>query len=239
MPAGKGLEGLCRVITKRGKHLLVAASPWLGKKATAATLNEPAARAILKLTHHKWDGRERLLWVQGIPPKRFRHLGTLAPTADERQRACNAYGNWESVQVQPLMQWRWDHERAAVLAEDARERARKDAAVAKAKAKAATRKPPSLASLRRKKWFQAWDKHVAKRPLANTRKLLEEFAKRQQDVEEALAGCVNALNVLDAKQRFIFTIEREDLYDALVTIAWAAGVDRERAAEIIDEHRDW
>jgi hypothetical protein len=239
MPVGRRLEGVCRVIAKRGRNLQVAKSPWLGKQATAATLADPAARAILKLTHHSWKGHVGIVWVQGAPPKRFRYLGTLAPTAKDRSRTCNSYSGWEWGAGQVLMQWRWDHERAAVLAEDAKQRARDEAKAAKAMAKEAARKPPSLATLRRKKWFPSWDNYVAKRPLATVRKLLGDFAKRQRDVEQALANCVDALNALDAKKRFIFTIEREELHEALVTIAWAAGLDRERAASIVDKRRDW
>jgi hypothetical protein len=239
MPVGKRLEGLCRVIAKQGRNLQVATSPWLGKKATAATLEDPAARAILKLTHHRWNGYVGVVWVEGAPPKHFRYLGSLAPTAKERRRTCNSYSGWEWGPGQALMQWRWDHERAAVLAEDAKQRAREQARAARAMTKEAARKPPSLASLRRKTWFPSWDKYVAKRPLTTVRSLLEAFAKPQRHVEKTLADCVDALNALDAKKRFIFTIEREELHEALVTIAWAAGLDRARASTIIDERRDW
>ncbi len=54
------------------------------------------------------------------------------------------------------------------------------------------------------------------------------------DAEEAIQTAVMAFNAID---HFIFTLEREEICDALWRYGRAAGVDDPQG--LVDQHRDW
>lgn len=74
-----------------------------GRSFTRHTIPSMAARRCC--------GSERI-------PNDFIPIGTIEPSDDEEQFPCSSYGDWGSITCQPLAQWRWDHDREKVLAED-------------------------------------------------------------------------------------------------------------------------
>jgi hypothetical protein len=145
---------------------------------------------------------------------------------------------------QTLLQWRWDHERDAVLAEDAAaELAKKRAA----EAAQAAHVPATLPALRREKHFADWRPDQPRELIAASRAIvyaaIDELrvlpsSRRASHAKKALAKAARAFNRLEAKHHFIYTIEREDIDAALFAIAEACGLD-EATYEKATVARDW
>src|SRR5262249_17625086 len=122
MPLGDGRFGFCHVIhvpsrvfgSPRRGWVDVETSSWIGEEAP--DLNDPRLREPLVQTHH---GNGPNIWrvvVSGPPPDTFRRLGTIEP--DRTAHACCCWTQWESLAREVLTQWRWDHDREALLAEE-------------------------------------------------------------------------------------------------------------------------
>jgi hypothetical protein len=253
MPLGDGRFGVCRVLREntaeeRKGHgcpqVLVAGSPWIG--TAAPDLGNPQLRQIQKLTHHSWND-PNLLWVSDPPPGSFRRLGVIAPTRSERVRKCYSSGGWFFA-GQLLMQWRWDHDREAVLRED-REYEEK---MAREYAKAEKRRQEqlgalSLEALKKKRRFTDWKGFVPGKALTASRAIFRETVEailalgarpKKPAVLKVLKECVRRLNELDAEHdHFIETTVAEDLCGEIDEIAHVSGLRDEEY--VADRWRDW
>jgi hypothetical protein len=120
-----GRYGACRVLRQAvlsddphygETDVLVAATPWVG--TAPPTLDDRRLSQILRTDHH--HHRElQLGWLSRPPPKSFRYLGNIAPSMkEEKLRAAVFLRSWEVLPEQVLLQWRWDHDREALLAEE-------------------------------------------------------------------------------------------------------------------------
>lgn len=125
-PIGDGRFSVARVLVgheedqaKRWKSevVLAACASWIGNDIPSS--DDPSLRAILRKNHHAWKNVPCLIWTSAIVPSDFVAIGSIPPTADEKVLVCNSFGTWNSLTVHPLAQWRWEHDRDAVLAEDA------------------------------------------------------------------------------------------------------------------------
>jgi hypothetical protein len=241
-----GRHGACRVLRrdKQGR-VLVAGTPWIG--TAPPDLDEPQLREILYLTHHSWQDHPDLVWINGPPPAEFTYLGHLPLSDEDAASACSASGGWGSPRIQALMQWRWDHEREAVLAEDAA-RAKKEANGRAASEVAYIPLPAtSLAELRRETFFKRWNGYVDAANIRAARQLIrtaiDELLALGPDASESekldvLHACVEDFNDLnDEDEHFIETIEREHICDVLGKIAERVGL--EDYHEHIARGRDW
>jgi hypothetical protein len=99
-----------------GDTILVACSSWIGDEVPRA--DNLALRPILYLNHHSWDNKPNILWISDEPPADCIPIGTIEPTTEEQAIPFQSFGGWTALTLQPLLQWRWDNERDAVLAED-------------------------------------------------------------------------------------------------------------------------
>ena len=250
MPIGKGLVGVCRVLRiERGANAfraLVAACDWI--KDQPPTLDDPAVRRILALNHHSWKDKKELVWVTKPPPANFQILGVLKPSANDQKELCTTAGGWESIPPQILAQWRWDHDRAAVLAEDATKgqflRMQQTDRKRRREEYLAT---VTLADLLTKDLFEKWKTYPPEEAKDGCRNILRTFIQSLQaagvpaDPEFArqhLKSCVLELNQLDEKHNhFIETGEREDLCEVLEEVLHAAKVPA--LADEIHRLRDW
>ena len=143
-----------------------------------------------------------------------------------------------------LAEWRWAHDGAAVMAEDAVEATAAEARQADAnRANGAI----TLESFQKRKLFADWEGHVPRKMIAAARKLVKETAARlaalgpklpRRKARAILRDCVVAFNELDeANDHWIETTEREDIVDAFDILARLAGFADE--PELADEWRDW
>jgi hypothetical protein len=243
MPLEDGRLGACRVLRARGGRepaVLVAATPWVG--TAPPDLSEPALREVLVLTHHSWRDEPEMSWVDDPVPADFVRLGELPPTRAEAKRECMSFAGWVSFPQQVLLQWRWDHARAAVDAEDA----------AEARAEEAQRTayrplpPATLEGARNAKHFAGWEGYVESPQLRAGRKavrdLIDALIALGPDAGEpakldVFRRCVKRFNDLDEDEQFIDTIEREDIGDVLDELAGLVGLDDYGESLIGD--RDW
>jgi hypothetical protein len=255
MPLADGRLGACRVLRSAEAHednftepdsLLVAATPWIGTESP--DLGEPLLRSILVLNHHNWDNSALLHWVSGPPPKTFRHLGNIPPSARQEEPSSFAFSSWESFPLQVLLQWRWDHDRAAVLAEDEQRARELELAQQQATAQANLRRATlTYAQLRKERPFQGWEGYVAPDILRAARRLFRDtidalVALGPEPLEAAvldvLRHCIERFNELDEEHdHFIGTIEREDIcehFDELVHVSGLEDYD-----DLVDRWRDW
>jgi hypothetical protein len=255
MPLADGRFGVCRVLRlcqpEEAKILgeggmLVAGSAWVGTEAP--DVNDLRLREILVLSHHAHENSPNVLWVFDPPPAGFQKLGVIAPTEAEAKMACLSASGWEYFPLQSYLQWRWDHEREAVLREDAeKEEQQKIARKEGVKIRQQYLDSLTLAGLRKKKRFAGWKGYVPNEALIACRQIFLETIDAlialgpDPKVRPRLAvlkRCIVRLNDLDEEHDyFIETIAREDLCEEFDEIVYACGL--KQYDDLSDRWRDW
>ena len=228
-----------------GAHaVLISGSPWIGDKAPPLDL--PDLRSILYCNHHNYDSGPLLIWVHDLIPPHFIIIGELELSADELATSSNSYSGWEYIPNQVLMQWRWEHDREALVEEDARLFAEKtEASRQRAAVRAEYMRTLTLDSLAERVWFTTWEDTDIGLPLDECRSLIAKLVQELRAVpkltltiaKRLLKQSVKEFNRLDAKQHFINTIEREGLCEAYDQIMAAAKFPQ--AANQVELWRDW
>ncbi len=255
IPLEDGRFGVCRVLrgtnpdeAKRmgAEGVLVACSAWIGPEVPDA--HDPALRTILHLTHHKWKNVPEILWISEPPPTDFIPIGVIDPAPEETALECWTSGGWGSVQIQPLAQWRWDHDRDAVLAADkilAEEAAEKAQRMQQARAKSLA--GATLATLLDRKFFPKWTKHPPKKAVLASRRIMRDTVQQLLEIGvtapesermAVLQACIERFNSLDEELgHFIETIERDEICEEFEAIVHACGLDAHE--DLADEWREW
>jgi hypothetical protein len=146
---------------------------------------------------------------------------------------------WEHLPLQVFLQWRWDHERDQVLAEDeAKQQANQAAREANRETERRAYKPlpaQTLEELRQQTPFPNWSEFVEPAPLRASRRIIRELidalielgpnAPEPARLDE-IRRCVKRFNALDVENDlFIATIEREDICGLLDDVAALVGLD--------------
>jgi hypothetical protein len=250
-----GRYGACRVLrTTNAKEtkeygepcVLVAASSWVGDELPDPA--NPALRKILKLTHHSWKNQLEILWVSDLLPQDFQPIGIIPPSKAETKQECHSYGGWESLRLQPLLQWRWDHEREKVLAEDEEEEKERLRQIeAKNREHKKYLASLTLEGLSQHRFFKTWDEFPSKEAIRRSRLIMRRTQKRLLKIGKQapkanrmaiLKECIEAFNALDEElDTFIYTIEREDIREEFYLLANACGLGK--YTELADEWREW
>jgi hypothetical protein len=245
-PLEDGHLCVCRVLRTEPDHsqVLVAASPWVGTQPP--DLGDPRLREILCTTHHSWQGDPCVSWVTSPVPATFTRLGEIAPAEVEAASGSMSWAGWGSFPLQVFAQWRWDHERDKVLAEDAE--AERAAVAAREEERRAYRPLPAqtLEDMRRRAPFAGWAGYVDPPALRGARRIIRETidalielgpdAPEPARIDE-IRHCVDRFNLLDEDQQFIDTIEREDISELLDELAGLVGLDDYDDA--LTGTRDW
>ncbi len=261
------VELLLRVVAEHGETRCVVATqhagPPLAKPPRGVALFE-----VQPLDHHAWNRPLLGGWISTPAPASLRRLGRVPVREAERARVLHPQlwvtmpaktpalaqkvlpmSGWDLVLRDAKAQWRWEHERAAVLAEDAqRERAQAGtlatALAAQGRAQASLRQK-GVAALKKKRFFAAW-KHVVPKALideaeAATREAVRSLEGRTPaQAARRLAALVRTFNRLDGRHGRTFdTADREDIMEALGTIALACRVDDETFEAVVDAVRDF
>ena len=187
-----------------------------------------------------------ICWIETPVPDTFVPIGTIAPTNEEGTLNWPSHSDWVYMMHQPLMQWRWDHERDAVLSEDA---ARKQAAAQQQQAEESDRQKwlnnVTLEQLETHVFFSDWE-YLSKEATEASRaimtktvsalKKLGTSASKKKRMKE-LQRCIESFNKLDQELEFIETVEREDICCEFEAIVHACGL---RSHECLaDQWRDW
>ena len=254
-PLGDGRYGVCRVLVgTSAKHpdklrmhsVLVACSAWIG--ADVPTCDDPALRTILCPTHHSWEGKPELLWINhDEPPPELIPIGTIETTEQEQALSCNSHGRWEMILDQPLMQWRWEHERETVLAEDAAEEAAEMLERDKVQQKRREYLDRvRLEDLRDHVFFSHWKTYPPAKEIKASREVMTRTVEKLIELSRnapkkkrltVLQECIESFNKLDAKKGWIETDEREDICKEFEEIVHACGLGAHE--DLADKWRDW
>lgn len=253
-PIGDGRYSVCRVLldlnSKQSKRMgvnsiLIACSAWIGAKVPRP--NMVALRAILRLNHHAWKNVANAVWVDEEPHADLIPIGVIEPSARDKRIRCYTFGSWHSVTIQPLLQWRWDHDRAAVLAED------ESAARAAMQQNETARQDRqdylnkvTLEDLRRHVFFRRWktfppasyikaSREIMSGAVAALLKLGRGAPKKARLA--VLQACIESFNESDAKTHWIETTAREDICEEFDVIVHACGLGEHE--DLADKWRDW
>lgn len=251
-PVPEGRFGLVRVLRSAegdevrwmGQSVLVMVSSWIG--ATPPALDDPAIRAPLHLTHHHCGGRPAVGFVGEPPPPHLTHLGEIPPTDEDRAWTSDGLLTWDGSD-DLVRQWRWDHERDALLAEEAATRAaEEDERLRRIEAEARRRGELTWERLRARVRFAGWEASLAPEVVAASRRLfveavdaLAELGPRpnRRRATAVLQDLVRGFNRLHAEHRFIATMEREGICLELEELAFLAGLPD--PLHVADATRAW
>lgn len=122
---------------------LVATSTYL--EHASPTLDDPRLRQVLARRYFYWSAQLALVWVRELPADILTYLGNLPlDEDDERARAyCETFGFAGATGRfnEALWQWRWDHDREAIVAE---QKAEEEAFYALLKRQRRSQKPKSM-----------------------------------------------------------------------------------------------
>jgi hypothetical protein len=252
-PLGNNRVGVCRVVRFLSQggdagspSALIAVSDWISE--SAPSLTDPAIRRILILNHHSWKAKPATIWVHEPPPTTFTILGHIEVLEEDSGLQCNSYGGWEGTARQALLQWRWDNDREAVLAEDVVKKAAEVSKQAeKQRARAAYLSSVSFTDILAKPLFPTWEEFPPQAAKEGSERiillLIHTLAEHHGPLDRAfvlkhLEECVENLNDFDAQNNnFIETVEREDLVLLLEEILSAA--KHPDLVDEIDNWRDW
>lgn len=241
-------------------------------KHSAPTLQRaPKSKAVFEVqphSHHSWNRQVLGGWVSAPPPANVRLLGRLPVRPEEAERVVHPEvwvklpmkppgmaakvvpgSSWDQLTEQARLQWRWDHEREAVLAEDAKNELAKQAKFNQAIAAQAKERQKlekqGVVALKKTKFFAAW-KGAVPPPMIKAAEAAMQEAVRSLDGKSPaqstrrLAQLVRTFNQLDGQHgRRFDTIDREDIMEAIGTVALACGVPDEVFDEEIDAERDF
>ena len=183
----------------------------------------------------------------------FRHIATLPLSADDHELAAqnNSYGGWSSASFHAEGEWRWVHDREALVQEVELAKAKRDAKLEADRLHYETRlKGLTWDTLLAEAVFERWSTHPPFPPpefvsaaRARVRKAILDLqalgAKpKKPAVRAILKECVEWFNEQDdASGSVIETEEREDI--CLVLTELAAVARHRSLAEEFDEWRDW
>ncbi|MCA9018184.1 MAG: hypothetical protein KDA77_22875 [Planctomycetaceae bacterium] len=254
-PLEDGRFGVCRVLSEsahreepRFDAVMVACSAWIGSEVPS--VDNPELRPILKLTHHSWKNSDEIGWIDDPLPDTFISIGKIEPTDEETSMECYTFCTWGTMGVQSLMQWRWDHERDAVLAEDAAQKEKQAALAVQNKNKHQKKlQQVKLQDLAKHTFFPNWE-HLPKKTLKASRKIMTDTIKdlialgesaSEETRLEVLENCIESFNALNEEHEFIYTLEREDICDEFETIVHACGLGALDSPDepLVDEWREW
>ena len=268
LEVSKGHDVVLRVVASLGDTHCVVVT-----KHSAPTLKSaPKAKAVFEVqphSHHNWNRPVLGGWVSVTPPAEVRWLGNVPVRAEEPERVVHPetwvklpgkkppgmaakvvpVSGWELIIEQARRQWRWDNEREAVLAEDAKnalaQQAKfKEAIEAQAKRNAALQKK-GVKGLAKTRFFASWKGEVPTPMIKDAEAAMREAVSSLEGRSVAqstrrLAQLVRAFNKLDGKHGKTFdTIEREDIMDAISSVALACGVSDDDFEEKIDAEREF
>jgi hypothetical protein len=257
MPLANGMLSACRVLYKvdharhgySGAAWMVVGCEWTGVEPPP--LDHALVRRALRLTHHYHEATGKQFsqaWLAGPVPEGFRLLGNVPPTPEETPPPLPYQGSWEALRANALEQWRWDHEREAVLAGDAVKSAEFNARQAELeRRRREALEGMTYAQFREQRRFRDWGPPTPRKMIAASRKLMNETATRLEslgpnpDREAAravLRDCILAFNRLDEENdHWIETVEREEICSHFSALARIAGFGDE--PELADEWREW
>lgn len=245
---------LFRVVAKVDDARCVVLTRWEGKPPKKV----PTAKSVKEvqpLEHHQWKRPMIGGWVREPMPDGVAKVGRVAVTKPERARVMHPrdwvnatkktpdmgqkvlpMSAWAGLLRDAKAQWRWDHEREAVLAEEAAVQAAKleafnRAVIAEREKKTALLARP-MKSFREEVFFAKWT-HAPKAMVAALEATMQKTVvalegKLGDAAVPSLMRLVENFNELDGAHEHEFdTADAEELMEAAFTLALVARVSEE------------
>lgn len=267
LEVSKGHDVVLRVVASLGDTRCVVVT----KHSAPMPKSAPRARAVFEVqphSHHSWNRPMIGGWVSEAPPREVRWLGNVPLRAEEAARVVHPQTwvklpkktpdlaqkvlplcGWDIIVNQARAQWRWDHDREAVLAEDAKHELEKQAkfkaALEQQAKKQAALQKRGVTGLAKRRFFAAWKGAVPPAMIKDAEAAMREAVlslegKSATQAARRLAQLVRTFNKLDGRHgRSFDTADSEDIMDAISTVAFACGVPDEVFEEEIDAARDF
>jgi hypothetical protein len=145
------------------------------------------------------------------------------------------------------LQWRWDHDRKALLADDAIAAKRRQAERERVdKERKKYLKSLDLEGLRKHTFFENWQGYPPAKYIRASRKIMANTVndlialgpKATKDARmKLLQECVESFNRLDEKEAWIETPERECICEEFDVIASVCGLGKHK--NLADKWREW
>jgi hypothetical protein len=136
---GGGMRGALRVLQGPkspfgSKAWLVATCAYAGKEDPA--IDDARLREVLVQNRFFYRNQPAIIWLGGKPPASLKRIGTIAPTQAESTMVCNMLGSWkEKSGNEAYLEWRWEHDRAALIAEQQKKDAEFEKAIMQERAR--------------------------------------------------------------------------------------------------------
>src|SRR5262245_52769703 len=175
VPLADGQFGACRVLRVRpeAEISLLAATPYVGPQPPA--LSDPRLRTILVMDGLDFDHWPCVLWQYWVepPPKGFRYLGLVEPSPAEERMNPDAYNKfWYYYGKYIWQEWRWLHDREALIAEYEKEFG--PGSVRQVLREKKRQAEMTLEKLRKERFFADWEGHVAPEIVRQSRKIVRD-----------------------------------------------------------------
>jgi hypothetical protein len=251
-PLADGRFGVCRILKVvyssevKSAIATVACSDWIGGEPP--TLKNSSIRKILRPTLSPYLNFAQIWSVFDPPPPEFKPVGIIPIDGTDPEPERDGFCDWGSFPRTLLRQWRWDHDRENLLADDAsakaaEEKQREETAARRAEILANTALPGIL---ERPTLFPTWENFPPAPAKAAIEQAIRAFIKAvialpkatKRDITRELRACIKALNTIDNEHdNPIETVEREDLYRLFEEVLSAA--KHPDLLEKVDDWRDW
>lgn len=256
-----------RVLAEERGDLCVVMTRWSGPSRTPleALRRAPTLFELQPLSHHKWARPAVGGWLKPPPPASLSQLGKVPLRAGEAAQVLHpsAWVNaprktaalaarvlpvmrWDELIDQARKQWRWEHDRPALLREEAAAQVERVAALQQAMARHAeaeqAQEAAGLDGLVRFRFFPAWK---AEKPAALHRaaeKLLRDAvtelrALPPRSAPKRLRAVMAGFNALHARYDFD-SADAEDIVEAVDRVARAAKLGPAQR-DVLDALRDF
>jgi hypothetical protein len=259
LPVKPGRVVVLRVLAVHEGWRGLVLTRWEGPREEATRARLRASRKVFERQPATHTGRPRPLlgaWVEGDAPAPFERLGVTALKPDEQHLLIHpqvwlglsprrqadagkvlAVARWSQLETDVRRQWRWDHEREALLKDEADRRARDLEGLKQAlDAQAARRRKleqEGLAGLAGHRFFDAWD-GAAPEALVTEAEALMVLALRTLEGRTparalpVLVALLGEFSHLDEAHGHTFDeTEAEDVLEAVNLVAHACGVSQQ------------
>jgi len=238
-----GRFGFCRVLSISEMGPVIAAADLIDSQPPK--IPDVGRPPILMLNSFQWRNEPCISIVMGPRPASFERIGVIEPTRSEASVQCEELTRWDVIAMHILNEWRWKHDRDALVAEvRAQQQAEREEIE---RQEVEELHSLSYERLRKAPLFDSWKDTIPKHIITVSRAIVWETidslaglskAAPEEKKIEILHRFVDSFNRLDAKNNhFIETVEREDIVDIFRKLVRLCGLQGRE--DLADQWREW
>jgi len=247
-----GRAVLFRAVAADDDATCVVLTRWEGPTPRRAPRSN-RVHEVQPLTHHEFDRPMIGGWVKTPPPASVRAVGVVPLAEGEAGRVVHPrdwvnapkktaalgkkvlpFFSWDTLLRDALAQWRWEHEKKTVLAEDAKSAGSGfealQAALQRNRRSAEREQKRGIAGLQGKRFFAAWKDHAPAELIdaleaAVAGALVSLEGKRERAAVAPLMSLVRTFNALDGRAGHSFDAgDADDLVAIVERLGRASGM---------------